>query len=60
MYDGVLRLPMPAKVHVTRNRAGKGYRQETLNAEEMSRYLADMHCFTEVDANINADGIAAI
>jgi len=44
----------------TRNRAVKGYRQETLNAEEMSRCLADMHCFTEADANTNADGIAAI
>ncbi|XP_070851452.1 uncharacterized protein [Drosophila suzukii] len=43
----------------TRNRAVKGYRQETLNAEAMSRCLADMHCSTEADANTNADAIAA-
>ncbi|XP_070851444.1 uncharacterized protein [Drosophila suzukii] len=42
-----------------RIRAVKGYRQETLNAEEMSRCLADMHCSTEADANNNADAIAA-
>jgi len=29
----------------TRNRAVKGYGQETLNAEEMSSCLADMHFF---------------
>jgi len=43
----------------TLNRAVKGYRQETLNGEEISRCLADMHFFTEADANTNADGIAA-
>jgi len=43
----------------TLNRVVKGYRQETLNAEEMSRCLADMRFFTEADANTNADGIAA-
>nr|XP_044249378.1 uncharacterized protein LOC123002814 [Drosophila takahashii] len=41
------------------NRAAKGYRQETLNAEQMSRCLADMHFVTEADVNTNADGIAA-
>jgi len=41
------------------NRAVKGYRQETPNAEGMNRCLADVHLFTEADASTNADGIAA-
>jgi len=43
---------------ISLNRVVKGYHQETLNAEEMGRCLADLHFVTEADVSTNADGIA--